>query len=119
MPLSVAPGVRKAYPAAMTDRLLRLLAMLALLLMPAKMAAAAPGGQALPAASVGHCDDHGPQAPAPPEMPAHCVSCSALPAAELGAPALSARPRAPVRLARATPIAGIVPEIATPPPRFS
>jgi hypothetical protein len=98
----------------------RLLALVALVLMPFTMAAAPAGAHAMPQAMTqDHCGDH-PDAPAAPADMAQCMlMCAALPAAEpltVFAPDL---PKAPLRLNRVKPIHGIILDIATPPPRLS
>jgi len=100
--------------------ILRLLALVAVLLMPAGMAAAPAAAFAPPAAaSAGHCDEHGQQSQAPFKAPVHCAGCTALPALELPIPEEPAAPQARLHLPLVQPFTGIEPETATPPPRIS
>ena len=100
----------------MDSALFRLLALFALMLMPAGMAGAPALAQTGTASS--HCDEHLPPANAPTQMQAHCTGCAALPALDL-APALAEAPAdAPPFVDRIEPLSGITKEIATPPPKL-
>ena len=102
----------------MGSALFRLLALCALLLMPAAMT----GGPAVaqPAtAAAGHCEDGHSPAEAPAKPQAHCAACAALPAFDLPEPATALVPAAPRIAVRVPAIGGIVPEIATPPPKLA
>ena len=106
---------------AMAAYLFRLLALVSVLVMPAAMAIAPAAAHAAPAASNGsHCSGHEEQkqekAPVA-GMDMNCMACAALPVALAAAPAEPALPPAPRLLALAFEADGIVPEIATPPPK--
>ena len=121
MKLVIACQAWGAYPAPMAAFLFKLLALLAVLLMPAGMANAAASAQQADAASQSsHCSGHEDQQEAPPgEMDAQCMACAGLPAAELPAAAASILPRAPRLIALAHETRGIILEIATPPPKVA
>ena len=126
---AVVTGGSGAYLASMTaSRLLRLLAMFALLLMPLAMAgqghavAAAPHGE-MASAEAGHCADiesEGDRKHQSGSAAADCLmACAALPAA--GAPVAAEQ-----IVLRPTPVAalqpaivGLSPEAETPPPRIA
>ena len=122
MPLTlfIARRGTAAYRDAMRSPLARLLALVALLLMPLGMASApanaAPAAQSVAA---GHCDDHAPAPDAPIKKPMHCTACAALPAADAPEPSARVLPSAPRWLALSAPINGVEPDIATPPPKRS
>ena len=99
---------------------LRLLAMVALVLMPFTMTSAPAEAHAAPSAMAeGHCSEH-PDAPAAPADMTQCMlMCAALPAAEPAAISSPVELRAPRAVAFAKPIHGIILEIATPPPRIA
>jgi hypothetical protein len=104
-------------------RLLHFVAMIALALMPIGMASAPAAAHSEPTTnpvSV-HCTDHQ-QAPEAPTVPAKAMidctlMCAALTAAEAASPPDPPLPERPLLIASATPIAGIEPDIGTPPPR--
>lgn len=101
----------------MPRQILRILAFVAVLLMPAGMAAPAFAQPASVEAE--HCGDH--EQPVEDSTKAHvdCMACSALPVLQTAAPATALLPRAPRLIASAQPISGIILEIATPPPKLS
>jgi hypothetical protein len=105
------------YLPPMASGLFRLLALLALMLMPAGMAGAQALAQLAPAGgNANHCDDHGVPDSAPAQP--HCTGCAALPALE-PPPAIGGPPPEPKRfIARVEPFSGIILEIATPPPKL-
>lgn len=115
------------YGAPMTAAVLRLLALLALVIMPLGMAAAPALAQpahhamaadhAMPA---GHCgEEQAPgKAPAPAKMDC-TAACTALPASTNPVVQPAIKPKAPRTISIAAPFSGIDPEIATPPPRFA
>ena len=115
----------RAYRAAMLRAISRLLAILAVLMMPIGMSgAAAAEPVSAQGATSEHCADHqipGDTAPndAPDSQALHCAACSALPAADQPIAAGAIVPSALRALALADGFAGIEPEIATPPPRRS
>ena len=103
---------------AMAAFFLRLIALLAIMLMPLGMSAPA-AAQATPHAmsdQASHCgSEEGPAHAVP--MKSDCLACAGLPAAEAPAATEQLLPRMPLRLALAHEFLGIEPEIATPPPR--
>ena len=112
------------YPIAMAAYLFRLLAIVSVLLMPGAMAVAPAAAHAAPAASkASHCSGHEEQKQeqeqAPAAMDMNCMACAALPAAVAAAQAEAGLPDAPRLLALAFEADGIVPEIATPPPKLA
>jgi len=126
---AVVTGGRRAYFAPMTaSRLLRILAMFALLLMPLAMAgqghaiAAAPHGQ-MASADAGHCADmesKGDKKHKGGSSSADCLmACAALPAAEapLAVEQIVLRPTLVAVLVPV--ITGLSPEAETPPPRIA
>ena len=122
--MSVIAGKgRDPYWAVMAAALLRLLALVALVLMPLGMAGAPAVAQQMPmdhaamAMGAGHCDEQPEQDKAPPSKMDCAAMCTALPAADAPAPAPRLRLAAPRAVAIAVPFAGIEPELATPPPR--
>ncbi|HEX8586259.1 MAG TPA: hypothetical protein VF680_17850 [Allosphingosinicella sp.] len=129
MTAAVATSGSGAYLASMTaSRLLRLLAMFALLLMPLAMAgqghavAAAPHGE-MASAEAGHCADMDGKADKKDQggsSAADCLmACAALPAAEapLAAEQIVLRPTLVAVLVPV--ITGLSPEAETPPPRIA
>ena len=106
------------YLTAMASALFKLMALVAVLLMPAGLAGAPALAQSA-SASAEHCDEHQQPADIPEKPQAHCTACAALPA--LGAPEAvpELRPQAPRVLASSQPFSDVEPETATPPPRFS
>lgn len=103
----------------MAAAILRLLALVALVLMPLGMGGAAAMARPAPAghAMSGHCDEAPEQDRAPaPDMDCTAM-CTALPAADGPGPAPRMKPAVPRTLAAIARFAGIEPEIATPPPR--
>jgi len=113
----IASPVREAYLPAMASAVLRMLALIALILMPLSMASAPASAQPVAAAPAGHCDDHQKpsEIPAGPQM--HCTACAALPAMEAPAPIPELSPQAPMLIALASFLTGIEPDTATPPPK--
>jgi hypothetical protein len=97
----------------------RLIALVALLLMPFGMTAAPalaqqPGHSA---AMAGHCGDQPDRGQSQLPTKEHCAVCGALPAADSPAPAPRLKPSMPRTAALAVSFAGIEPETATPPPK--
>lgn len=111
-----AEVARRRYRDSMVAILLRVMAMLALMLMPHGLAHAPAFAQAS-AASAGHCTDQ----EAPDQAPeADCaLSCSATPAMDATMPKSHARPREPRSVDPVASFAGIVLEIATPPHKLA
>jgi hypothetical protein len=111
------------YGASMTAALLRLITLLALVLMPIGMASAPAMAQQMPmddaamAMGEGHCDKQQGQDKAPATKWDCTAMCTALPATDAPAPARRLKLAAPRAIAIAVSFDGIVPEIATPPPR--
>ena len=111
----------------MAATLLRLLTLTALLLMPFTMVSAPAQahhdqGGAMPAAHQAdhdamHGGGHDQPPPSAMDMSQCLLMCAALPAGEASPMAAPDLPRAPLILAAAKPINGIILEIATPPPR--
>jgi hypothetical protein len=99
----------------MASAVLRLLALIALALMPLSMVSAPAAAQPVPA---GHCDDHPKPADAPAGPKVHCTACAALPAIDAPAPIAEMAPEAPTLIGLVSSLAGIEPDIATPPPKF-
>lgn len=110
------------YSRGMASAVLRLAILLALAILPFGMAgtpalAAAVDHSAMQAGS-GHCQEQAGKGQAPVKAPMDCTAtCSALPAAPAPMPAPALKPAMPRTLSNPTPFAGIVPEIATPPPK--
>ena len=113
----IAGKGRRAYLAPMASAFFRLVALIAVLLMPAGMATAPAMAQAAPAAG-GHCDEQKDPAESPSKPQAHCMACSALPAMEAPVAAEAMIPKMPRMIAPMAATASIVPEIATPPPKL-
>ena len=105
----------------MSSALMKLLALIALVMMPLGMTGApALAAPVAPAGTMaGHCDQQKEQDKAPASKKMDCAAaCTAIPAPETAEPAPVLRPRAPRTIALVAPFAGIVLEIATPPPRL-
>lgn len=102
----------------MASAVLRLLALIALVLMPLSMASTPASAQPGVSAPAGHCDDHQQPAKAPAGPQMHCTACSALPAMDAPAAVAEMTPQLPIRIALARFLAGIVPDTATPPPKL-
>ena len=103
---------------------LRLLTLIALMLMPIAMAGAPALAQPAPVehamASMGHCDEMPGEDQAPPSSKMECTAmCTALPAGFGMAAEPMMKPRPQRSMAAGASFDGIVPEIATPPPRQS
>ena len=100
---------------------LRLLALLALVVMPLGMTAApvaaAPTADAVEAPQAGHCDDHQQPADSPVKAKAHCAGCAALAAPMASAEVTELRPQAPTHIRLSYFGTAFEPEIATPPPK--
>ena len=111
------------YVAHMIAAFMRLLALLALALMPLGMTGAPATASPMPAnhamASADHCDEQGDQDQAPASRMDCTAMCTALPASESAAPSLVLKPKAPRTIAVANPFDGIILEIATPPPKLA
>ena len=113
------------YVAAMASAVFRLLALIALVLMPIGMGAApalaAPDHHTMmTTAGAGHCDEQQDPDQAPAQHQMDCTAaCAAIaaPAAPVVAPTF--KPTAPRTIGVAAPFTGIEPEIATPPPKFA
>ena len=115
----IASQKSKVYFSDMASAVLRLLALVALLLMPLSMASAAASAQPNAVAPTGHCDDHQQPAKAPTGSQVHCTACAALPAVDTPAPSAELRPEMPMLIALAGFMAGIEPDTATPPPKLA
>ena len=116
----IVPQSCHAYLPPMASALFRLLALVALMLMPAGMAGAQAFAQPASAGvNADHCDEHGVPDSAPGKAPAHCTGCAALPELE-PPPAIGELPPESKRfIARVEPFPGIILEIATPPPKLA
>ena len=103
----------------MAALLFRLMMVIVLLLMPHGLARAPAQAQAShPIASAGHCtdlEDHG-QSPKSTEVDC-AISCSVMPATGYATSAPVVPPRRPRSIGPVASFDGIVPEIATPPPK--
>lgn len=113
---------RQASPSYLSDMakvLFRLLAMIAIVLMPVSGVSAPAMAQASSSADAGNCSDHQQPSKDPDQKQAHCTACNALPA--LAAPSVVAElvPETPRLLTRIHGIQGVAPELATPPPKFA
>lgn len=121
--MSLSPRRLIRDPARLISMLMqpvfRLIALIALVLMPFTMAAAPTEAHAMPQATASdHCGDHSDRQSAPATDMAQCMlMCAALPAAEPLAVIAPDLPKAPLQLARIRPFHGIILDIATPPPR--
>lgn len=110
------------YGAAMLPVFFRLLTLLALVLMPMGMASTPASAQPADHAAMaqaGHCSEQPDEDKAPaPELMDCTAACTALPASAAPLLATPMKPQAPRAIAAAVPFAGIILEIATPPPRL-
>ena len=111
------------YVAAVASVMLRMLALIALVIMPFGMTAAPAQAQpvhhAMAMAGNGHCDEQQDQHRAPTRNQTDCAAaCTALPAPAEPILARPLKPKAPRAVALVAPFHGIVLEIATPPPRL-
>lgn len=106
------------YFPLMASAVLRLLALLALVLMPLSMASATASAQPAATAPAGHCDDHQQPTKAPAGPQVHCTACAALPAMDAPAEIAEMAPQMPLLIALASFLAGIEPDTATPPPKL-
>ncbi|HEY0628002.1 MAG TPA: hypothetical protein VGD23_01610 [Sphingomicrobium sp.] len=118
----IAARDREAYGSAMATAILRLLALIALTLMPIGMAGVPAMASPAPAehamAGMAHCDEIPAEEPAAPQSKIDCMAmCTALPANFGSAPASRMKPVTPRSIAVSAPFSGIEPEIATPPPK--
>jgi hypothetical protein len=96
----------------------KLIAMIALALMPLSMAGAATSpGQTASAGQPDHCSEHQQPVDAPSAPQVHCAACAALPAMHEPPATVELRPEAPRQIALVALMAGIEPETATPPPK--
>ena len=102
----------------MSGRILRLLALLAMLMMPAGMASAADVPMAAASTTAGHCDEHSEPAGTPADLAGHCAGCSALPTFALPEPEAVVRPKTVLTLVAMEPFVGIEPDTITPPPKL-
>jgi hypothetical protein len=114
----VAPRERRAYAVGMASAVLRLIALIALVLMPLSMASAPASAHPNATASAGHCDDHQQPAKAPSGPQMHCTACAALPAMDAPVPIAELAPEMPLIIAFSTFLPGIEPDTATPPPKL-
>ena len=114
----IVAKVFRPYGRAMVAAIFRMLALAALLLMPAGMAAGPALAQAA-AASADHCADHQMPADAPAQPQAHCTGCAALPALEAPPQIAGLLPEPPRMAAPVEIFSGIILEIATPPPKLA
>ena len=113
----IVPKAVQVYLPAMASALFRLLALVALMLMPAGMAAPALAQSSTSATPASHCDEHQVPDGAPAQPQAHCTGCTALPALD-APPAIAELLPEPTRfLPRTQFVSGIILEIATPPPK--
>lgn len=109
----------------LADRLIRILAAFAMLLMPLAMAGGVPAAaaaaphHAAAAASEGHCSQSGEDDQDRRQgAAAHCtMACAALPAWQAPLPAATPAPRPSVFAGTLLPVSGLAPEAETPPPR--
>ena len=106
----------------MTSALMKLLALVALVVMPFGMTRATAMAQPMPAdhsmTAMGHCDEQPKQDKGPVSKMDCTAMCTALPATDTPPPDRIARLHAPQTIALVAPFAGVVLEIATPPPRL-
>lgn len=121
MPVIAGQG-SSDYLGRMASAILRVMALIALVLMPLGMAAVPVGAatthEVSSAPTGGHCDEHQKPADAPLTAQMHCIACAALAAYDFQAPVAELLPRAllPIQLTYfSTPFE---PEISTPPPKF-
>ena len=113
----IVPKGGPHYLHAMAPALFRLLALVALLLMPAAMAGAPALAQSASTTSE-HCGDHQQPADTSSEGQKHCSACAALPAMDVPDPSTLA-PVTPRVIAGMAATSGNQPEIETPPPKRS
>jgi hypothetical protein len=119
----IAPKGSRAYVDAMGVAIFRLLALIAIALMPLGMAGPAmaqpiSADHSALAMQMGHCNEQPTKEKTPAPSKMDCTAmCTALPAADSLLPAETIRPLALLTAAIAAPFTGIEPEIATPPPR--
>ena len=108
-----------AYGALMASLVLRLMALLALVLMPVGMSAAPAAAMAPQAMSSEHCGGHDEDRGQPASRDMHCAACAALPAIAAPQAGSDLRPELPrlVRSTHARP--NSILEIATPPPKLA
>lgn len=107
---------------AMTAAVFRLLALIALVLMPMGMAGAPAAASAMPAdhgMAAGHCEGQSGSDEAPAANMDCTAMCTAIPARESVAQAPLFQRTAPRSIALAFAFEGIVPETATPPPKLA
>ena len=118
MPLSrlIARTGLAPYLGPMAEALIRFFALAALVLMPLGMSSA-PVMAAAPQAA-DHCQQEPKPAEAPAQQQAHCTGCAALPAVDQPPAAAGLLPEPPRIVARSDSFAGIILEIATPPPKL-
>ena len=119
--LIVRTGSR-SYVGAMTAAMFRLLALIALVLMPIGMAGAPAAASTMPAdhaRAAGHCDQQSRSDEAPAVSMDCTAMCTAIPAREPATQAPLFQRPAPRAIAFAFAFEGIVPETATPPPKVS
>ena len=107
------------YGTGMASAVFRLLALVALVIMPLGMssAPALAGAVDHAAAPAGHCDEQPVQDEAPQSKMDCTAMCTAIPAADVPTSAPALQPKAPRTMAISAPFSGVEPEIATPPPR--
>ena len=106
---------------AMSAAIFRLLALLALVLMPLGMSSAPAAASTMPAdhgMTAGHCEGQSSSDEAPAAK-MDCAMCTAIPAREPVAQAPLFQRSAPRTIAFAFAFEGIVPETATPPPKLA
>jgi len=103
----------------MASAVLRLFTLFALVLMPLSMASAPASAAPTTSAPASHCDDHQQPAKAPAGPQMHCTACAALPAMDAPAPVAEMAPQMPMLIALASFLAGIEPDVATPPPKLA
>ena len=103
----------------MASFVLRLMALLALVLMPVGMGAAPAAAMAPQARSSEHCGGHDEDRGQPASRDMHCAACAALPAIAAPQAGSDLRPELPrlVRSTHARP--NSILEIATPPPKLA
>jgi hypothetical protein len=111
------------YLGGMASVVLRILALMALVLMPLgmiSMSASATTMNEVAAARVAdHCAEHQMPASAPSEAQMHCSACAALPAAAATTRLTELITTAPVHIRCTHFVPAFEPEIGTPPPRRS
>lgn len=95
----------------------KLLALIALVLMPLSMGSAPAAAHARASAPASHCDEHQKPADTPGGYQLHCTACAALPAMDAPMAIAELRPETPLRTELTEFVTGIEPEIATPPPK--